>query len=141
MNIQVERAGTAPTVPALNLSRLAGRPSINPDKELMMDAFITSAAPRTIARTSNREEADDYAGFVVRLNDDWRVVECSARIQWILQRLRLSNGRVGARWASVAYHRGRETLKVAVTRRCGQIDPDAAEVIDELPAWIEGGRK
>jgi hypothetical protein len=35
---------------------------------------------------SQSEEADDYRAIVVRLNERWRVIACSAGIQWILQR-------------------------------------------------------
>ena len=127
-------AGTVTLIP----NRLAGRPHINPTlmEVTMVTSIMSGTAPATV-RTSNREEADDYRGFVVRLNENWRVVACSAGIQWILQRhggLR----RGGARWLSIAFHRSRETLKVAVQRRCGQVDPDQAEVIDALPAWIGG---
>lgn len=90
-----------------------------------------------IART-NREDAGDYRGLVVELNPAWRVVECGARIQWILQRRRGGLERVGGRWASVAYHRGRETLIVAVTRRCGEIQLHATAALRALPEWIEG---
>jgi hypothetical protein len=34
---------------------------------------------------SRVETADDYYGFVARLNPDWRIVECRDRIQWVLQ--------------------------------------------------------
>ena len=38
-------------------------------------------------RTSKSEEADDYHAIVARLNDQWRVIECAAGIQWILRAL------------------------------------------------------
>lgn len=100
--------------------------------------MVTDIMPGTAPamRTSTREEAEDYRGFVAQLNDEWRVVVCRSAVQWILQR----NGgyRHGAaRWTPVGFYRSRQGLIAAVRVRCGQVDPDAAEIIDALPAWIE----
>ena len=86
---------------------------------------------------SSAEEADDYRRQVVRINADWRVIECRAGIQWILQRRRASGERVVPRWMSVAYHRHRDTLIVAVTRRCGDVRPDILSGLRCLPACFE----
>jgi hypothetical protein len=40
------------------------------------------------------ESADDYPGVVADLGDKWRVIECRAGEQWILQR---KNGNQSAR--------------------------------------------
>lgn len=86
---------------------------------------------------SGREEADEYGDVVARVNHDWRVIRCNCGLQWILQRLRRSEERVGGRWAPVAYHRSREGLKLVMTRRCGRMDHVQAAIIDQLPQWFE----
>ena len=113
--------------------------NLNPHCKEVTMVTITTSGPAPAIRTSNREEADDYRGFLVALNDDWRVVVCSASIQWILQR-RAGERHGAARWTSVAFHRSRASLIAAVQARCGQVDPDAAEIIDALPAFIGGAR-
>ena len=70
---------------------------------------------------SPAEEADDYRGIVVQLNASWRVIRCRAGHQWIIQRRRSGGDRVASRWMSTSYHRSRDTLIVAATRRCGEL--------------------
>lgn len=87
--------------------------------------------------TDNREESDNYQAIVTRLNDEWRVIACRARIQWIYQR-RAGAQRAGAtRWLSIGFHRHRDTLITAVRARCGDIRPDAAAVLEQLPHRID----
>mgnify|MGYP001384197064 CR=1 FL=1 len=124
-------AGTS----TLSIAALAGG-NLNPRSKEVAMATITMSGTVPAMRTSTREEAEDYRGFVAQLNDEWRVVVCRSAVQWILQR----NGgyRHGAaRWTPVGFYRSRQGLIAAVRVRCGQVDPDAAEIIDALPAWIE----
>ncbi|MDC9822969.1 hypothetical protein PRN20_04435 [Devosia sp. ZB163] len=93
------------------------------------DAIATSPG-------SGAEEADDYRRQVVRLNEGWRLIECKGGIQWILQRRRSAQERDGARWMSIAYHRRRDTLIEAVTRRCGPVGPEAMCMLGTLPRMI-----
>lgn len=86
--------------------------------------------------TSNREEAHDYAGLVASLSDDWRVVLCRGRIQWIVQR-RGAQRAGAARWTSVAYHRLRSGLIIAVHRRCGAVTDEGMAKVLALPERID----
>jgi hypothetical protein len=77
---------------------------------------------------SPSEEADDYRAIVVRLNQRWRVIACSAGIQWILQRaVGERHGRT--RWASQSFCRTREAL----IRLSHASEPRAAAILSELP--------
>lgn len=40
-----------------------------------------------------REGADHYAKVIAVMGQEWRVVECSGGIQWILQRRRIARSR------------------------------------------------
>ena len=51
-----ERAGTAPTVPALNSNRLAGRPTINP--HTMEVTMVTDSTPGPVPATCPDPRAD-----------------------------------------------------------------------------------
>jgi len=55
MHLANERAGTAPTVPALNPNRLAGRPSINPHS--MEVTMVTNITPGTLPAIPERYRA------------------------------------------------------------------------------------
>ena len=48
---------------------------------------ITSiqSAAEAMPNFSRRESDDAYNAVIAHLNDDWRVIECLDRIQWILQ--------------------------------------------------------
>ncbi len=81
------------------------------------------------------EGEDDYVNVVARLSDRWRVIRCSAGIQWVLQRRDAGNA-PSTGWRGVSYCVTRESL----LRRCGglesPIDPSAMVVLDRLPACI-----
>jgi hypothetical protein len=80
------------------------------------------------APTSKSEEADDYHAIVARLNDHWRVIECAAGLQWILQRAAgQRHGRT--RWVSQSFCRTREAL----IRLSHATEPRAAAILSELP--------
>lgn len=86
---------------------------------------------------SRAETADDYSGFVARLNENWRVVDCMDRIQWILQR-RGSPGKSRRNdWRGRSYCRSKEFLVRCTREYCGPIDQAAAATLDALPDWIE----
>jgi hypothetical protein len=81
------------------------------------------------------ESGDTYDRVVVRLNEKWRVVECRAGIQWILQRRKSASNGVG--WSSRSFCRTSEALRGVVREHAGNIDPAAAAILAGLPAWIE----
>jgi hypothetical protein len=93
------------------------------------------------------EGADDYPHVVARLNARWRVIECRDRIQWVLQYRESPETCVGARWASRSYFRTSEALRRSCSQNhgVGAIEPAAATILSDLPAWIEeptnGGRR
>ena len=79
-----------------------------------------------------REAADDYTHIVSRLSDRWRVIRCSARLQWIMQ-CRDGQRAGGARWTGVGYFLTREALLRSSRALCAQIDPAALVVVAALP--------
>jgi hypothetical protein len=92
-------------------------------------------------RTEDREHGesgDRYDRVVVQLNEKWRVVECRAGIQWILQRRKSATA--GSGWDGRSFCRSGEAIKRLARLHAQPIDPDALAVLDALPAWIEEAR-
>ena len=81
------------------------------------------------------ESGDGYDRVVVRLNEKWRIVECRAGIQWILQRRKSASD--GGGWSSRSFCRTSEALRRVAAEHAGAIDPEAQEALDRLPEWIE----
>jgi hypothetical protein len=87
------------------------------------------------AKCSKSEEADDYFAVVAGLNKTWRVIVCSAGIQWVLQSRR-GQRRGGARWEGRSYCRTKEAI-IRLSRRFARpIDPVAAAIVAALPDCI-----
>jgi hypothetical protein len=99
---------------------------IKPDKD---------AAPAASAKCSKPEEADDYHAVVARLNKTWRVIVCSAGIQWVLQR-RAGERHGRARWEGRSFCRTSHALNRLSRMRAGAIDPTAATILAGLPERI-----
>lgn len=134
-----ERAATAPTVTTLIPNRPVRRPHINPTlMEVTMVTNIMSAS-RPTTGSSNSERADDYRDVVVRLNADWRVIRCTAGLQYITQRLLPPTEHARGRWVAKSHCRSRADLIGLVARHSGPIEPDAARVLANLPEWIDPG--
>ena len=81
------------------------------------------------------ESGDGYDRVVVRLNAKWRIVECRAHIQWILQRRKSASD--GGGWSARSFCRTSEALRRVAAEHAGAIDPEAQEALDRLPEWIE----
>ena len=81
------------------------------------------------------ESGDGYDRVVVRLNAKWRIVECRAHIQWILQRRKSASD--GGGWSARSFCRTSEALLRVAAEHAGAIDPEAQEALDRLPEWIE----
>jgi len=81
------------------------------------------------------ESGDTYDRVVVRLNEKWRVVECRAGIQWILQRRKSASD--GRGWSSRSFCRTSEAIRRLARQHATPIDPEALVVLDRLPEWIE----
>jgi hypothetical protein len=73
------------------------------------------------------EESDSYPA-VAKLNDRWRVIACSADIQWILQRRR------GDHWSGYWFCRTREALILGARKHAGEIGGVALAALLRLPA-------
>jgi hypothetical protein len=86
---------------------------------------------------SRVETADDYCGIVAQLNEDWRVVECRDRVQWILQRRGSPKMSRRDDWRGRSYCRTSQALIRSAREYAGAIDPAAATVLRALPARIE----
>jgi hypothetical protein len=89
------------------------------------------------AKMSVRETADGYAGFVVQLNPDWRVVACRDRVQWILQRRGSPEKPRRDDWRSRSYCRTREALIRCAREHAGHIIPAALATLSSLPERID----
>lgn len=100
----------------------------------MLDkANLNEVVFQAVARPSPAiESSDNYLRTVAILNDRWRVIECTARIQWILQyRASASAGHARSRWAGRSFCRTREALIACCIRLCG-----TARGLDRLPERI-----
>ncbi len=93
-----------------------------------------------LTKPSHRESDDNYARIVARLDDDWRVITCRDRLQWILQRR--DGVRAGrARWAGVGYCRTRKALLRLCRASGARIDPSQWAALVALPDYITGGAR
>lgn len=86
----------------------------------------------SVPLTDHRETASDFRAVVAILNDRWRVIECSDRIQWILQRRDGRRGG-GARWAGNSYFRTRDALIRFCRTRAGHCATSAMTILAALP--------
>jgi hypothetical protein len=84
-------------------------------------------------QVTHRESDDAYAGVVVVVTDNLRVVECADGMQWCVQRLR------GSSWYGISFCSTRVGLVNAVQRRLAPgwpllpIPPHALVVLQALP--------
>ena len=97
------------------------------------DTFNITAA---IPPVSHRESNDHYQAVVTHLNDRWRVIVCKDGIQWILQRRTRAESPDGARWESRSFLRSRNALIGVSHGNAGEIDPNAAAILEALPMMI-----
>jgi hypothetical protein len=83
------------------------------------------------AKCSKSEEADDYFAVVAGLNKTWRVIVCSAGIQWVLQSRR-GQRRGGARWEGRSYCRTKEAIICLSVNRRPKLTPDRRPILTPL---------
>ncbi|MBR0801730.1 hypothetical protein JQ615_41035 [Bradyrhizobium jicamae] len=82
---------------------------------------------------SKKEVADDYDRVVVVLNENWRIIECRDRIQWILQRRGSPKKSRKDDWRGKSYCRTAEVLRQRAYEHAGPIDALAVEKLLSLP--------
>lgn len=82
---------------------------------------------------SNREAADDYDLVVAVLNENWRIIECRDRIQWILQHRGSPEKSRKDDWRGRSYCRTAEVLRQRAHQHAGRIDASALERLLSLP--------
>jgi len=92
------------------------------------------APSRLQASTSPHDSDEHYRAVVAVLGDRWRVVACTAGIQWVLQTRR------GKLWRGRSYCRSKAGLLGCVRDYCGAVDPASMLVLQLLPDWIEAAR-
>ena len=92
------------------------------------------------AKCSRSEEADDYHSVVAQLNERWRVIVCTAGVQWVLQR-RTGERHGTARWEGRSYCKTSEALNRLSRMRAGVIDPAAAAIMTSLPERIDNATR
>ena len=118
-----------------NPGALAGATGVGKPIQAIADGSQTLTTNRV--QRQHQETASTYLGFIVQLNEQWRVVVCKDGIQWILQRRDAQRaGRV--RWTGASYHCGRKSLLRVSRTLCGRIAPAAMAVLEALPEWIGG---
>lgn len=98
----------------------------------MQVATAPATAPRPVSlinRVSGRVRGEESGSYpvIANLNDRWRVVACSAGIQWILQRRR------GDRWDGYWFCRTREALVRGARKHAGEIGGVALVTLLRLP--------
>lgn len=90
---------------------------------------------------SGREAGDDYDRVVAVLNDNWRVIECRDRIQWILQCRGSPNRSRQDDWRGRSYCRTSEALLRCVRRHAGRVNASAmdrlARLSDRVDRWAQ----
>lgn len=101
------------------------------------DADDSLKVTQTRPQRQHHETADNYVRVLVRLDQNWRVIECKDRIQWILQRRdAVRSGQT--RWKGVRYFRTRKALIRASRALCGPLCLNEAAVLIALPDRIGG---
>lgn len=77
----------------------------------------------------HHETSDTYSAVVARLDENWRVIICKDRLQWILQR-RDAERSGQKRWRAVGYFLTREAL-IRVSRTvCAGCDATELAMLD-----------
>jgi hypothetical protein len=94
-----------------------------------MQAAIAPRPASPINRVSGRVRGEESGSYpvIANLNDRWRVVACSAGIQWILQRRR------GDHWVGCWFCRTREALVRGARKHAGEIGGVALVTLLRLP--------
>jgi hypothetical protein len=87
---------------------------------------------------SHRERDDDYCRVVARLDSRTRVIVCSDRLQWIVQRRDAGTARRG-HWRALSLYRQRKALIVAGVRLARTCDPAALALLAALPKHFKRG--
>jgi len=118
-----------------NPGALAGAAGV--EKPIHATADGSSSIANKRVQRHHHETANEYTGFVVQLNDNWRVIACKDGIQWILQRRRGARGGQ-ARWTGASYHRTRQSLIRVSHALCGRIDPAGMAALLTLQGRFEG---
>lgn len=81
---------------------------------------------------NNEEKSDDYSKVVIRINDDWRVIECKDNIQWILQS-RKGSYKGKPAWRGKSYCRSKEGLIRCVREKVVLLKDDIEDKLYQLP--------
>lgn len=82
---------------------------------------------------SNREASDDYNRVVAVLNENWRIIECRDRIQWILQHRGSPEKSRKDDWRGRSYCGTAKVLQQRAYQHAGRIDALAQERLRSLP--------
>jgi hypothetical protein len=83
---------------------------------------------------SNRESDDNYCRVIVAFAN-YRLIDGSCGIQWVIQK-RDGNRKDGAlRWTGHSYTRRRETVLRLYRELCAVADPNVLGILESLPDW------
>ncbi len=97
-----------------------------PDLPLQSAQWVTDQKQNSLRRLRA------VNNVVAHLNERWRVIECAAGIQWILQH-RAGERHGTARWDDRSYCRTREALIRCCRASAGAIEPAACTTLAALP--------
>jgi hypothetical protein len=79
--------------------------------KMLDQANLKEVISQVVARRGAiSESADNYQNVVLFLNDRWRVIECSAGIQWIVQYRASAETYSRSHWTGRSFCRTREAL-------------------------------
>jgi hypothetical protein len=103
--------------------------------ELFGSNTATAAgAPSRDVVTARNEGVDGYPGLVAQIDAQTRVIECAARIQWIVQRS-VVRAR-GREWRGVSFCRTKQALLRCVRKWV----PGEHLSLEALPDWFPADR-
>lgn len=88
-----------------------------------------------LPKPNRQEKSDDYSRIVLRVNDDWRVIECMNTIQWILQK-RKGNHEGKPAWSAVSFCRSRGGLRRCLKKDTGIRSGIFATELRKLPRFL-----
>jgi hypothetical protein len=86
--------------------------------------------------TNRSQESDDYP-VVARLNAEFRIIVCAARLQWILQRRYRAKNHGDMRWRARSHCRTRFAVLRCVAAYAGEVEPVALAILAEMPLHID----
>ncbi|MEC9245303.1 MAG: hypothetical protein VYB05_11075 [Pseudomonadota bacterium] len=93
--------------------------------------------PLTSLSAAKKHHRRADAQFVLPLGDEWRVIECPKKLQWIVQK-RTGKRHGRARWDNLKYFRTRAGLIAFVRTLKVETDISTDKALLRLPEYLGG---